>query len=185
MKEKEGVEPGDESTEVESVARFRSIGTQLLLYAQQCRCAEELCAMAADRILDKSIPVVPMPELPPDVPGATIKLGVQFFILYKPTYYRSIQLSILHELAHICLGHLDGVEVDLSAVLSGKTYFTDQQEQEAELLAHQMMATITRQNEENEVSARYARLIQQKPFVWERQNVGDQQIALRYQALIS
>ena len=154
--------------------------------------------MAADRILDKSITIEPMPEFPRDVPGATIKLGVQFFILYKPTYYLSIQLSILHELAHICLGHLDGVNTDspsaetwnhragtiISAALAGKTYFTDEQEREAERMAHQMMATIIRQNKENEVSARYARLMPQTPEVEESPDIADPRIALRYQALM-
>ena len=160
------------------------IEAQLLKYAQRCPSAEELCALAVDLILHKPIPIVPMPQFPPDVPGATIKLGDRFFILYKPTYHLSIQLSILHELAHICLGHLDGVEVDMNAAVSGKTIFTDEQEREAELLAHQMMAAMIRQNQENEVSARYARLMPQKPFVWERPQLADQRIALRYQALM-
>jgi hypothetical protein len=170
--------------EVEGVARFRSVGTQLLLYAPKCRSAEELCAMAASRMLSQSIPIIPLSELPKDVPGVTIKLSGQFFILYKPTYYREIQLSILHELSHICLGHLDGIDVDLSAVLEGKTIFTDEQEQEAELLAHQLMGVIALQNEENSDSIYSVRLTEENPFVWERPQLGGQQIALRFQAFI-
>ena len=161
-----------------------SIEAQLLLYAQRCRSAEELCAMAADRIVGVPITVVPMLQLPPDVPGASIQKGDRFFILYKPTYPLSIQLSILHELVHICLGHLDGVDTDIHAALSGNTIFTAPQERIAERMAHQLMACMKGQTEENEVSARFARLMPKKPCVWRGQNVADSRIALRYQALM-
>jgi hypothetical protein len=107
---------------------------QLLKLAYQCRCAEELCVMASD-VVGRPIVGVDVHNLPENVTALAFKHQDQFFILSKPTTLLSVQRSILHELAHITLGHLDDREIDLFDALGGKTYFTDPQENDVEMLA--------------------------------------------------
>jgi hypothetical protein len=120
-----------------------TIEKRLKKRAQNCGSAAELCAQAVD-IFGKPITLLAIHELPKKVLGVALQYRNKCLILYNPTSFEltdsvSIQLSILHELAHIALGHLDGLSVDLEAVIKGKTDFTDQQEQEAEILASELM----------------------------------------------
>jgi hypothetical protein len=120
-----------------------TVEKRLKKLARNCGSADSLCARAVE-ILGKPITVLAIHELPKKVLGVALQYRSKCLILYNPTSFEltdslSIQLSILHELAHIALGHLDGLSIDLGAVVKGKTYFTDQQEQEAEILASELM----------------------------------------------
>ena len=166
-----------------------SIEERLLMLAQRCRSAAELCALVADSLLDKPITIVPEPELLSKAPGAAIQLDGHFFILYKPTSRLTQELSILHELAHISLGHLDDVQrpSDPKEILEGKTYFTDRQEWAAERMGHLMMAAILFPTETSPISARYAQLMPSRlsGFSVENLKPTDPLPALRYRALMA
>ena len=125
-----------------NLRRNSSIEKRLLKHARKCRAADDLCAIAAE-VLKVPITTLAMPKLPPSVSAVSLSNQDQFVILYNPTVtYLSLQLSILHELAHICLCHHDPARMDLFAVISGKTYFTDQQEREAEKLGCRFLEAI-------------------------------------------
>jgi hypothetical protein len=99
-----------------------------------------LCQLAAYLLLTQ-ISVIPVPELPPDIPAVAIRRAKGTFrILYRPApRLLSTQLDILHELAHILLNHCRSTPSNL---FSERCLYTDMEEQEAERLAHQMMALI-------------------------------------------
>ena len=109
------------------------------------------------------ITVLAIPELPIAAPALILQYKNQCVILYKLTDPLSVQLAILHELAHLCLGHLDGVDSDLEAVVLGETYFTDQQEQAAQKLACRFLAALTNLQAlsppNSDVGARFEELI--------------------------
>ena len=122
--------------------RKQPIEKRLKKLAHQCQSAKVLCVMSAE-FLSCPIAILSMPSLPPTVSALSLQYKNQYVILYKLALPLSVERSILHELSHICLGHVDGVKIDLWAVIAGKTIFTDQQERDAEKLANQLLAAIT------------------------------------------
>ena len=140
-----------------------------------------LCQLAAYLLLTR-IEVIPVPELPLDSPAVAIRRAKGTFrILYRPSpRLLTTQLDILHELAHILLNHCLVTPVNL---FSDRCLYTDLQEQEAERLAHQMMALIlSPPPSENPIGTRFQRLL--PPTPQEPVNPVDPRPALRFEALL-
>lgn len=91
----------------------------------------ELCSKIGYTIQTKAVP-----DLPQEVKAIAVKLKSRYLILYRPsTSVISIQISVLHELCHILLHHLQNIEL-------GKSFYTDKQEAEAERLASVLLSKL-------------------------------------------
>lgn len=116
---------------------------RLLKLARQCECAFDLCEKA-NGILNKPIRILAHPRFPDDVKGSVFELKPFYLIFLKPTLTPlSIQLTVLHELSHIFLGHLLPATIDeLFSTLSLRTYFTDSQEKAAQKFACKLLSVL-------------------------------------------
>ncbi len=124
--------------------------------------AFDLCRLAS-HLLKTPIEVIADSELPKRAPGLLMRRTNQTFLIIYCSSASSllVQSSILHELAHILLGHR---QTTLRSA-SEKSFYTDSLEREAERLAHQLMALMVRELpiETNEIAARFARLMPRHP----------------------
>lgn len=120
--------------------RKRHLQKRLLKLARQCECAFDLCEKA-NGILNKPIRILAHPRFPDYVKGSVFELKPFYLIFLKPTLTPlSIQLTVLHELSHIFLGHLLPATIDeLFSTLSLRTYFNDSQEKAAQKFACKLL----------------------------------------------
>ncbi len=121
-----------------------SLTEKLLKLAGRCESAFDLCEKA-DSIFQKPIQIVAYNPFRPHVQGSVWDVGSYFLILLKPTLTPlSIQLVLLHELSHICLGHLDKPVTisELLLRLSSRTDLTHSQEQAAQKLACKLFSVL-------------------------------------------
>ena len=85
------------------------------------------------------------PDLPQSVPAMAVKLKGRYLILYRySTSLISVQISVLHELCHILLNHCF-----LSQQEVGKSFYTDEQEAEAERLALLLLCRLVEATPQN------------------------------------
>jgi Zn-dependent peptidase ImmA (M78 family) len=93
---------------------------EFLILAHGCDSTKQLFEMIAETEAAE-IFLKPEPTLPEDHPALVVKEGDKFIILYKPKSPVSTQLSVLHELSHIELGHLDNEQSLSSSELDNST----------------------------------------------------------------
>ncbi len=111
----------------------------MLKLASLCESAFELCKKATS-IFNKPIQILGYNKFSPHVQGAVFDVGFCFLILLKPTLTSfSIQVAILHEISHICFGHLVSVTIQDLENGSGENYFTPSQEEEAQKFACKLL----------------------------------------------
>ncbi|MHC4536913.1 MAG: M78 family metallopeptidase domain-containing protein [Planctomycetota bacterium] len=95
----------------------------------------ELCAKIGYTIQTEAAP-----DLPPSVKAIAVKLKGRYLILYRPSVFNiSVQLSVLHELCHILLNHSSFTYEDIQR---GKSFYTDEQEAEAERLSAALLSQL-------------------------------------------
>ncbi|MBI1923318.1 hypothetical protein HYR99_03605 [Candidatus Poribacteria bacterium] len=143
------------------------------------------CGLAANE-LTIEIDVAAFPQIPSGLPALVLRLQDRTFrILYRPSCSSlSVQISILHELAHILLGHCQHTPAHR---LLRPCLYTNSQQREAELLAQQMMAVIVQKspNETDPIAARFERLMSKKPKTLKRRTPEDHRSTSRFRALMA
>ena len=148
------------------------------------RNAFDLCKLASDHFKTR-IDVMAVPKLPKRAPSLLVRRPDRTFLILYCSCASSlmVQISILHELAHILLGHRQTTLRHSSE----KNFYTDSLEREAERLAHRLMALIVRElpSETNDISTRFASLMPRHPTVVSTVHLSaDTRPARRFQALM-
>ena len=81
------------------------------------------------------------PDLPQEVTAIAVKLKDRYLILYHPSIsVISVQISVLHELCHILLKHCS---LTLQEIEDSASFYTDEQEAEAERLASILLVKLS------------------------------------------
>ena len=119
-----------------------SVQERRLKLAGRCECAFELCERSTS-IFHNPLQILAYNRFRPHVQASVFDVGFCFLILLKPTLTPfSIQIAILHEISHICFGHLVPVTIQDFENWSGETYFTPYQEEEAQKFACKLLNVV-------------------------------------------
>jgi len=171
------------------------VKTMFRRFSQQSQSATRLIALAsqmppplsafslcrvAEGVLQRKINTFPDPQLSPKVPGIVARFdNGDVEIVYRPSFHSlSLEISILHELAHLLLGHCPKKSVRL---LEEKVY-TSPEERQAEWLALHLMDFLVKYRE-RPILTRFLHLISPFPAVPPLEK-PDPRLALRFRALI-